>query len=161
VVTDFPPKRRTWAWGRHLIQLGMFTHYNQAKAYRPFLDRLHVGINAVRTCATKEILILCRNQGKVVPRARLLIGEPGSTSAKTNTAPALPEQNSMKRQSVSLCSSGNHKRVRMSEWRCGRRRENSHLHRYSFRGAGQYCRTIVKVPGTPENSHERILTREF
>jgi hypothetical protein len=125
------------------MPLRILRHQNAKQTYSPLVDSIHWGINAVRTCANKEILILCRNQGKVVPRARLLIGEPGSTSAKTNTAPALPEQNSMKRQSVSLCSSGNHKRVRMSEWRCGRRRENSHLHRYSFRGGravlSYYC----------------------
>ncbi len=161
VVTEFLPKRRAWAWGWHVMQPRIFRRHNPAQTKHALLDSCHGGINSVRTCAHKENLILCRPQGIVVSRVRLLAGEPEFRSAKSNKAPTPPVQNMMKTESVSLCSSVDHRRVCTSERSCGRRRANSHLHRHSFRGAGQYCRTIVKVPGTPENAHERTLTREF
>lgn len=120
---EFLPQRRVWE--RHVMQFREFKHQYRAQISYVCLDSNYWDINAagllraksqrdinsVCTCASKEILIVYRTQGNVVPRAWSQIGEPGFKCASMNKAPAPPEQDAMKREKVSLCSSGNLKLV--------------------------------------------------
>src|SRR5208282_2540280 len=104
------------------MQERTITHHNPAQTNSPDADVFYWDIDTVSTCANEENLIGCHCPGRVVPRTRVLVREPGRYCAKKNTAPTPPEHSAMKTQRVSFCSSGNQKRVaRMLRWNCGRR----------------------------------------